>query len=100
MLVKRGFRYVLLYSAGWGLGKGRIPEQLLQGGNSAALGGVLASGSMNPNAGTLGWEMPSPSGEGVPTVHGARGDSLQSRLNFGGWQSECSGSHQAALPGV
>lgn len=66
---------------GWvGTGKGRNPRAAAPG---AALGGVLAAGSVNPNAGTLGWEMPSPSGEGVPAVHGARGDSSQSRLNLG-----------------
>lgn len=83
MLVKRNYIYVLLYSAGWGWGKGGISEQLPQGGNSAAFGGVSSAGSMNPNAGSLGWEMPSPSGEGVPVVHKARGDSSQIRLNLG-----------------
>lgn len=82
-----------------GTGRGRDPRAAAQGGYSAALGGVLAAGSVNPSAGILGWEMPSPSGEGVRAVRRARGDSSQSRLNLGGWQSECSSSHWAALPG-
>lgn len=55
VLVKRGYVHALLYSAGWGRGKGGIPEQMTQGDNSAALGGVLAAGTVNLNAATLGW---------------------------------------------
>lgn len=55
MLVKSGYVYALLYLAGWGQGSGGIPEQMTQGDNSAALGGVLAAGTVNLNAGTLGW---------------------------------------------
>lgn len=43
----------------------------------------MAAGSLNPNAGTPGWEMPRPSGEGVPAAYGAGGDSSRSGLNLG-----------------
>lgn len=43
----------------------------------------MAAGSPNPNAGTPGWEMPRPSGEGVPAAYGAGGDSSRSGLNSG-----------------
>lgn len=63
VLVKRGCVYALLYSAGWGQGKGGIPEQMTQGDNSAALGGVLAAGTVNLNAGTLGRRFQAQPGE-------------------------------------
>lgn len=83
MLVKRGYVYALLYSAGWGQGKGGIPEQMTWGDNSAALGGVLAAETVNLNAGTLGWRCQAHNGERVLAVHGAGGNTSQSWLNLG-----------------
>lgn len=82
MLVKKGYAYALLYSAGWGQGKGGIPEQMTQGDKSAALGGVLAAGTVNPNAGTLGWRCQAQPGR-VPALRGAGGSTSQRCLDLG-----------------
>lgn len=92
VLVERGFVYALLDLAGWGQGKGRIPEQMTQGDNSAALEGVLAAGTVNPNAG--GGDAKPIQGKSCCYAWGW-GQHLPELAEFGGWQLECSGSRQA-----